>query len=175
MKVRGANSLLWSANLLLIFSILALAAALAFKSPTPPRVDPPDSIPKILNPSESADVAALRDLPNPLRVVEEPVSRDLVLLIGIDAIKNSPMSHTAYLYLVGRKVGVNAYVDEPIRDGMSGRDVPELAGWRLKRVVSKGAVFETPGGERILQLSEIPAAVLAKPGGDLIWPRTANV
>jgi len=161
MKVRSANVLLWSANILLIFGIFALAAALVFKSRSTPQIDPPGSIRVIPNPADNADVTALRDLPNPLRAVELAVSRDLVLLIGIDAIKNNPTSHTAYLYLVGRKVGVNAYVDEPIRDGASGLEVPELAGWRLKRVVSKGAVFETPEGERTLKIAEIPAAVVA--------------
>ena len=73
------------------------------------------------------------------------------------------MADTAYLFLTGRKLYVNAYVGEPIREG--GLEVSELSGWQLKSITSKGAVFSTPKGEVSLGLSQGPASLAAATPG----------
>jgi hypothetical protein len=146
-NAKRATALLWTANVLVILAIAALV------NPARPtrEVTPPHSLPPKTSVDEPMDLNALAG-PRPLAV-----ERAEVLLIGIDRIARDPSADTAYLYLVSRKVRVNAYAGEAILDPLTGREAPEVAGWRLARVTSKGAVFSTPLGDRILQVAEIPS------------------
>ncbi|HKS16780.1 MAG TPA: hypothetical protein VJU16_05670 [Planctomycetota bacterium] len=151
---KRANALLWTGNVLLILGILPFAL-----HERPVRKHPaPEALPPKPPQDHSWDTQALARLINPLlEVVPEPVA-DLVCLIGTDRIAGDVRSETAYLFIASRKLHVNAYVGEPIRD-IGGREVPEFAGWRLKAITSKGAVFATPHGDRSLELVQGPATV----------------
>lgn len=150
MNAKRANALLWSGNVVLILGIVSFI----FRENPTRGSDAPEILPRVPPPLEASNSHALGGLPNPLKEPVHPPQDDLVWLIGADRIANEPSADTAYLFIVGRHVNVNAYVDEPIRDETAEREVAELAGWRLKRVTSKSAVFSTPGGERILHLRE---------------------
>jgi hypothetical protein len=152
-NAKRATALLWTANVLVILAIAALV------NPARPtrEVTPPHSLPPKTSVDEPMDLNALAG-PRPLAV-----ERAEVLLIGIDRIARDPSADTAYLYLVSRKVRVNAYAGEAILDPLTGREAPEVAGWRLARVTSKGAVFSTPLGDRILQVAEIPSTFASAP------------
>ena len=155
MNAKRANILLWTGNLVLILGIASFAiGAFVFHESPNRMVEEPKLLPRVSPPVEVRDTDLLAGLPNPLKepVVIPPI--DVVCLIGIDGIAGDPKTATAYLFLAGRKLFVNAYVGEPIRDPGTGGEVAELSGWRLKSVTSKGAVFSTPRGDNTLNLSD---------------------
>ena len=164
---KRANALLWTGNVLLIFGIVPFALdSFVLHDRTARIVDSPQPLPLKLSGGDSWDTLALSRFSNPLvEVVPEPLI-DLICLIGTDRIAGDLRSQTAYLFIASRKLHVNAYVGEPIRD-IGGWEVPEMAGWRLKSITSKGAVFATPQGDRSLDLVQCPATVAAAtPGPD---------
>lgn len=167
-NTRRLNALLWTINVLLIIGIVAFAFTVF--APSKRHVcdlAPPVSFDLDSRPRECLEVGPLSALPNPLLHSKHDVPGIDVHLIGTDRIAGDLRSDTAYLFIASRKLHVNAYVGEPIRD-TGGRDVPEMAGWRLKSITSKGAVFATPQGERSLDLVQGPATVAtATPRSDL--------
>jgi hypothetical protein len=163
-NTRRLNALLWTANALMIIVIVAFAFQyLVFAehrtwSPAPPLPVTCGGAP------EGADAGALCRLHNPLRPDQNPPLVRFILLIGTDRVLGDPDGITAYLELPARKLNVNAYRAEPVLDS-TGRELAELAGWRLKSVTSKSALFSTPKGDVTLQLVEGTASMAALPAG----------
>ncbi|MBI4564291.1 MAG: hypothetical protein HY716_06325 [Planctomycetes bacterium] len=159
----------WAVNALLLLAIMIVSFRMAstpeasgpFADLDPPVPLPPEPLKKKL---EAPDTALLRELPNPLSVPEQSggetkkhFSRgsalsDIALLHGIDRMTGDARSATAYLYLPSRKIEANAYYGEVIRDGVTGREIPELAGWRLAGLVPGGALFRNGPSEVVLTL-----------------------
>ncbi|MBI4565173.1 MAG: hypothetical protein HY716_10820 [Planctomycetes bacterium] len=161
-------SLWWSVNALLLIGIVVAGLRVASTSDGSrlwASVVPPTQVPPIpfKKRRESLGTELLQKLPNPLRTArgtgaKHPVSSgfsELALLHGIDQMAGDPASATAYLYLPSRKIQVNAYLGEAIRDG-AGEDIPELAGWTLARLISGGAVFRNGAVEAVLKIGSSP-------------------
>ena len=157
-NAKRANAFIWTINVLLIAGIFVITIQLfLFPRPRTRGVKPVEALPIEGLLVERLDASALTSHSNPLLPPEIPLQSQVVLLIGIDRIKDDSAA-TAYLYLVGRKIYVNAYSGEVIRDPTTGREVSELSGWRLKSITSKGAIFSTPQGEQTLALAPGPAS-----------------
>jgi len=157
-NTRRLNAILWTGNVLLIIGIVAFAfQVLMFAEHRTDAPASPVSLTVCPKASDRADVTALSELRNPLRLEKNLPLGYLVLLIGIDRILDDPAGITAYLELPARKLNVNAYLAEPVRDS-TGQEIAELSGWLLKKVTPKSAVFTTPDGEVTLQLQEITAS-----------------
>ena len=152
-NAKRANAFIWTINVLLIAGIFVITIQL-FLFPKPRIRD--------VKPVEPLPIENL--LVERVEPPEIPLPSPVVLLIGIDRIKDDSAA-TAYLYLVGRKIYVNAYAGEVIRDATTGREVSELSGWRLKSITSKGAVFSTPLGEQTLALAPGPDSLVAAASG----------
>ena len=152
-NAKRANAFIWAINVLLIAGIFVITIQLfLFPRPRTRGVKPVEPLPMEGLLVERLDASALTSHSNPLLPPEIPLQSHVVLLIGIDRIKDDSAA-TAYLYLVGRKIYVNAYAGEVIRDPTTGREVSELSGWRLKSITSKGAVFSTPQCKQTLALA----------------------
>lgn len=161
-NAKRVNALLWIGNVALILGITSFTLNSFILRKTSNRVvEPSERPPRVPPPAELRDTVSLAGLPNPLKDFIRMAQDDAVCLIGIDGIAGDPNAATAYLFLVGRKVYVNAYAGELIRDATTGREVSELLGWRLKSITSKGAVFSTPRGEQTLNLAPGPASLVA--------------
>lgn len=166
-NVKRVNAFLWTVNVLLIVGIVAFAFQfLILQEVRPIEVDPPLSVP-MLPPDQTGmvDPKSLRELPNPVKapvgINKDPVRTGPVRLIGTDRVVGEPGSDTAYIVLVNRNLFLNAYVGEAIRDRSTEEDVPELKGWKLKKVSPTEAVFETPAETITLKLDEYAAAPAA--------------
>lgn len=163
-NTRRLNVALWTVNVLLIIGIIAFAFQyLIFAEHRIWAPVPHLPVTCCVEP-DGADVTALAELPNPLRSDKNPPLVHLVLLIGTDRILDVPESITAYLELPARKLNVNAYLAEPVRDS-TGQELAELSGWRLKSVTSNSAIFSTPKGEVTLQLEVSTATAATLPAG----------
>ncbi|HZL72049.1 MAG TPA: hypothetical protein VFC86_06295 [Planctomycetota bacterium] len=160
-NAKRANAFIWTINVLLIAGIFVITIQLfLFPKPRTRGVKPVEPLPIENLLVERLDASALTSPSNPLLPPEIRPPSPGVLLIGIDRIKDDSAA-TAYLYLVGRRIYVNAYAGEVIRDATTGREVSELSGWRLKSITSKGAVFSTPQGEKTLPLAPGPDSLVA--------------
>jgi hypothetical protein len=168
-NVKRVNAILWTANVLLIVGIVAFAFQFLILQEVRPReVDAPLSLPVGPPIQDVVDTKFLRELANPVKSTG-PLTPGVartgpVRLIGTDRVVGEPGSDTAYIVLVNRNLFLNAYVGEPIRDRTAEEDVPELRGWKLKKVTPTEAIFETPGEEITLKLDEYSAAPAAGPG-----------
>jgi hypothetical protein len=161
-NAKRANALLWTGNVLLIIGIVAFAFQyLIFPELKTHQDDPPVTVPPLTQPNDPTDTTALGKLPNPLLPPTGPMGKEgprgPVRLIGTDRILDDPKADTAYLELPTRRLNVNAYVGEPVRDDSTGVEVPELSGWKLKSVTPKSALFSSPTGDVTLQLEEFVA------------------
>ncbi|MBI4564117.1 MAG: hypothetical protein HY716_05420 [Planctomycetes bacterium] len=162
----------WAVNAMLLAAIAAVGVRVAstseraglYNGPIPPQPLPPYPFTK----REALGTEMLRDLPNPLRLPEGGGSNgsknasgrsdlaQIALLHGIDQLAGDPKSATAYLYLPSRKMQANAYCGEPILDGATGEEISELAGWKLARLISGGAVFRNGAAEAVLKIGSSP-------------------
>jgi hypothetical protein len=169
-NAKRANALLWTGNVLLIIGIVAFAFQFLILPETETRViESPITVPPYGKDPDPTDPTALGKLPNPLvpsRTIEAPgVTRGSVKLLGTFRILDDPEGDTAYLELPSRRLNVNAYVGQPIRDESTGVEVSDLAGWKLKSVTPRSATFTLSGGEeRTLEIEEITAAAPTAPG-----------
>ncbi len=162
-NAKKANALIWIGNVFLIIGIVAFAFQfLILPEARTPGVEPPISVPTGGLPQDPTDPQALAKLPNPLLPQVGPTPTDKprgpIRLIGTVRFLDDLTSDIAYLELPTRKLNVNAYVGEPVRDDSTGVEVPELAGWKLKSVTPKSALFSTPNGDQTLHLEEITAS-----------------
>jgi len=164
-NAKRANALLWTGNVLLIIGIVAFAFQyLIFPELKTRETEAPNTVPPYTQPNDPTDTTALGKLANPLvppKLVNPDAGgpRGPVRLIGTDRILDDPTADTAYLELPARKLNVNAYLGEPVRDDSTGVEVPECAGWRLKSVTPKSATFSTQGGQDVtLQIEEFVAS-----------------
>ncbi|HKS16779.1 MAG TPA: hypothetical protein VJU16_05665, partial [Planctomycetota bacterium] len=176
-NAKRVNAFLWIGNVVLIVGIVAFAFQFLILPETRTRdVEAPISMPLLNNPVDVTDTTALGKLANPLipKVVESPTTGPTgpIRLIGTDSIVDDPTSHVAYLEILARKLNVNAYVGEPVRDESTGLEVPELRDHKLKSVTPKTATFTYPGGEKTLQIEEITASP-STGTGPLIMPGAA--
>ncbi|MBI4564294.1 MAG: hypothetical protein HY716_06340 [Planctomycetes bacterium] len=129
-------------------------------------VGPPDVLPAfpIKRIHEAEGTELLRDLPNPLRMSKQsgkkPAERsrlaEIAVLHGIDQMAGDSNSATAYIYLPLRKLQVNAYLGEDIRDSATGEGISELAGWKLAGLIPGGAVFRNGTSEETLRIGASP-------------------
>jgi len=162
-NAKRANAILWTGNVVLIIAIVAFAFQfLIFPELKTHDLEAPISVPPLTGTTDPTDTQALAKLPNPLLPPAEKGPQGPtgpVKLIGTDKIKDDPTSDTAYLELPARKLNVNAYKGEVVKDDSTGVEVPELVGWKLESVTPKSATFSTPGGSKTLQLEEITASV----------------
>lgn len=166
---KKASGILRASHFLLMLGIPLFALNTFILHDHPVRqIDAPRSVPMNARETEPASPSTLKELPNPLQERRPPPPNEVVFLIGTDRIANDPTADTAYLFVVGRKINVNAYVGEPIRDEFLGREVAELAGWRLKRVTPSSAIFSTPAGEQILPIQLIAVSEPATGATDLL-------
>ncbi|MBI4564253.1 MAG: hypothetical protein HY716_06130 [Planctomycetes bacterium] len=170
----------WAMNALLLLGIFAVGLHMASttnETTLAADVTPPEPLPQIPIPKkrEAGGTEMLRDLPNPLRLATPNGSNaskrsgrsdlsEIALLHGFDQVKGDLSSATAYLYLPSRKVQVNAYLGETIRDSATGEEIPELAGWKLAQLTSGGAVFRKGPSEAILKMGNPP---WSGPGGSI--------
>jgi hypothetical protein len=173
-NAKKANAFLWIGNVLLIIAIVAFAFQYLILPEARTRdVEAPISMPLLTNQVDLTDTTALAKLPNPLvpKITEATPTGPSgpIRLIGTDSIFGDPASHVAYLEILARKLNVNAYVGEPVRDESTGLEVPELKDHKLKSVTPKTATFTYPGGEKVLQIEEITAAA-APATGPIISP-----
>ena len=166
-NVKRANAFLWAGNVLLIVGIVAFALQfMILKDVRVLEVPMPISVPPYPPSTDPVDSKALGNLPNPLVPARPtgPAQVGPIRLIGTDRLLSDPLADTAYMELITKKLNVNAYVGEPIRDENSGKEVAELTGWRLKSVTPNTALFATPGGEVTLKVEEFaPSAPVAVP------------
>jgi hypothetical protein len=165
-NAKRANALLWTGNLALILGIASFSLSSFILRETAVGAGPAsEPLPRAPSVVDVRDTVSLAGLPNPLKDPIRMAQDDSVCLIGIDGIAGDPDAATAYLFLAGRKLFVNAYAGEPIREAATGREVSELSGWRLKSITSRGALFSTPQGELTLTLAPGPASLVAAASG----------
>ena len=164
-NAKRENALLWTGIVLLIIGIVAFEFQyLIFPELKTRENEAPVTVPPYSQPNDPTDTSALGKLSNPL-VPPKPTGpveggpRGPVRLIGTDRILDDPAADTAYLELPARKLNVNAYIGEPVRDDSTGTEVSECAGWRLKSVTPKSATFSTKEGPDVtLQIEEFVAS-----------------
>ena len=179
MNAKRANAFLWIGNVCLIIGIVAFAFQfLIFPEARTLDVAPPISLPPLVQAQDLIDTTALAKLTNPLlppkQGPEDPkAAQGPIRLIGTDSIVGDPKSHVAYLEILLRRLNVNAYVGEPVRDESTGLEVPELKDHLLKSVTPKTATFTYPGGEKVLQIEEITASAAPTGPGPLVIPGVA--
>ncbi|MBI4564610.1 MAG: hypothetical protein HY716_07965 [Planctomycetes bacterium] len=166
---RAIFALWWAANALFLVGLIALGlhfVSARGESNLLAGLAAPESVapapPKRSQGMQGTDL--LRNLPNPLRAAKRNESAapqrsglsKIVQLHGFDQLAGDSSSATAYLYLIERKIQVNAYLGEAILDGMTGKELPELAGWRLARLIPGGAVFRKGNSEAVLTIGASP-------------------
>ena len=172
--MRKTLALLWAGNTLALLGIGALGVQIASakrESNLPAGVTAPMSMPPLGMNKEALETDALRHLPNPLlptKASSGPSGSSklsgVILLLGVDEIEGVPGSATAYLMLIGRKVHVNAYCGEAILDITTGAEIPELAGWKLARVIKGGAVFRNGSSEETMKVDDSIGSGSGGPG-----------
>ncbi|MBI4563619.1 MAG: hypothetical protein HY716_02870 [Planctomycetes bacterium] len=162
--IKKFNAALWGGNALLLTAITVFSLQfLILPEPKsyltdiePPRVEPASAQGRGLH-----DYGLLRNLPNPLRPPKNPSANPVAVsdfhakVIGADRVAGDPNSAVAYLFVPTRNLYVNAYMDEPIRDPLENRDVPELAGWRLVGITTTHATFTSGQKEATLPLQDL--------------------
>ncbi|MBI4563475.1 MAG: PDZ domain-containing protein [Planctomycetes bacterium] len=176
MKIRNAVfGFWWAANGLLFLGLVAESLYVASTSDGsgllaglfPPQPLPSAAFQKA---RDAGGTELLRDLPNPLNVPKESGSTssprrselsEVALLHGIDQVTGDSNSATAYLFLPSRRIEANAYLGEVIRDSATGQEIPELAGWKLARLIPGGAVFRKGSSEETLRIDTLPSSAVS--------------
>src|SRR5262245_40772070 len=121
-NAKRANAFLWIGNVFLIIGIVAFAFQfLILPEARAIDVAPPISLPPLVQQVDLIDSQALGKLPNPLLPPKPTVpgtekESGPIRLIGTDSIVDDPTSHVAYLEILLRRLNVNAYVGEPVRN-----------------------------------------------------------
>lgn len=165
--IKRTLGLLWAADALILSGIVAVSIQIVSPSEgldLDSGVIPPVALPPFQLREEAWASTLLRDLPNPLGPLKGDGSgaasriSEIASLLGFDGIAGDPNSGTAYLLLTARKLGINAYLGETIRDLETGLEIPELAGWKLARLTPTGAVFSNGAREELLTLEDGPVA-----------------
>ena len=163
---KSALPLLWTANALVFSGVVVLGVQIATNaegSGAGSPVTPPVSLPALAPREEAWGTSQLQNLPNPLKGLKEKSTgagrmADAASLVGYDQIAEDQKTGTAYLLLFSRQVRVNAYIGEPIVDLATGEEIPEVAGWRLARLVPGAAVFRRGESEETLKIAVAPVA-----------------
>src|SRR5688572_28297460 len=110
-SIKKAHGILRAASAVLILGITLFALNMFIFHDSPMRETvTPRPVPMNLMETEPTRPSTLKGLPNPLQERRPPTPNDVVCLIGTDRIANDPTADTAYLFIVGRRVNVNAYV-----------------------------------------------------------------
>ena len=151
---------LWAACALVAVGIAALGLQIVTGSGNAGAllgVVPPVPLPALASREETWGTRQLQNLPNPLVAMKEDragASRlgEAAVLLGYDQIAEDQKTGTAYLLLRSRQLRVNAYLGEAILDFATGEEIPELAGWKLARLVPGAAVFRKGELEETLKL-----------------------
>lgn len=113
--------------------------------------------PGIAVPPPPPDYAPLKNMSNPVELQRNGPPNFQAALTGTNP-GTDPAWIWAYLVVQGRNVPVTAYFDEPVIS--EGVPVPELQGWKLKRVTGSSATFSNGQKEETINtggMGPVPA------------------